>query len=416
MGDNAASHTTIRAAQRLRFGFVRQVRWKKLNRKRMVALVMGVVLAANARGQGPYPTTAVPGPVYGGYAMPETVPYQPTLAPLPGEPSCNSPVVIVEDPAHGYGPALGPMAPVGPYSTLGVGPYPQSGVPMNAPDLQIPTAGQPTSGRAPWFPGGGRNGVFQKIELQADYLPRFGDQSLGMSDAQFDVVFGLPFFTRETPILITPFYGIHLLDGPNTPDLPPRLHDAAVKFEHFRPLNDDWLLMADLTLGEFADDNSFNSSEAFRITGGGAGVWRPNDRWKWVFGATYVNRANTQILPVAGLIYTPADDREYRLVFPAPRIAWRLPWTDVPGSDERWFYLGGEFGGGAWAVTREDGTGDTLDITDWRLFMGVERKIVGGLSRRLELGYVFSRTLEYESDGHSIDLGDTLMLRGGVTY
>jgi hypothetical protein len=169
-------------------------------------------------------------------------------------------------------------------------------------------------------------------------------------------------------------------------------------------------------MGQFADDVSFDSGEAFRITGGGAGVWRPNDRWKWVLGATYVNRANTQILPVAGLIYTPNDDAEYRLVFPAPKISWRLPWTDVPGLDERWFYVAGEFGGGAWAVERTDGSADRLDITDWRVYLGLERKIVGGLSRRIELGYVFGRTLEYESDGRQVHLDDTLMLRAGITY
>lgn len=377
----------------------------KLNRKQVLALALWLIGAIVGRAQAPYPVTSDPKPIYGGYAMPDSVPYQPTL----GELDCSAPVVIVPE---SYAP------PPGPYSQLMPDgyPYPPAGAPLSPPDVQFPTAGQPTSSRKPWFPGGGRNGVFQKVELTADYLPRFGDDSLGMTDAQLDVVFGLPFFTRDTPILITPFYGIHFLDGPVTPDLPPRLHDAAVKFEHFRPLNDNWMLLADITLGEFADDDSFNSSEAFRVTGGGAGVWRPNDRWKWVFGATYVNRANTQILPVAGLIYTPHDDAEYRLVFPAPKISWRLPWSDAPGLDERWFYLAGEFGGGAWAVTRTDGSADTLDITDWRIYMGLERKIVNGLTRRIELGYVFSRTLEYESDGRSIDLDDTLMVRAGLTY
>jgi len=357
---------------------------------------------ADAPAQAPYPATQVPQPAYGGYAMPEAVPYQPTL----GEPGCDSPVVIVPE---SYGPPPGPYSHLLPMS----GPYSQTVAP---PDVQIATAGQPTSGRAPWFPAGGRNGVFQKVELVADYLPRFSDDSLGMTDAQIDVVFGLPLITRETPLLITPFYGVHFLDGPETPDVPPRLHDAAVKLEHFRPLNDDWLVTLDVTLGQFADDVSFDSAEAFRITGGGAGVWRPNDRWKWVLGATYVDRANTRILPIAGFIYTPNDDAEYRLVFPAPKVSWRLPWTDVPGLDERWFYLAGEFGGGAWAVERTDGSADRLDITDWRVYLGLERRIVGGFSRRIELGYVFSRTLEYESDGRQIDLDDTLMLRAGITY
>jgi hypothetical protein len=99
-----------------------------------------------------------------------------------------------------------------------------------------------------------------------------------------------------------------------------------------------------------------------------------------------------------------------------PKIARRLPWSDAPGSDERWVYVAGEFGGGKWAVRQSDGTFDRLDITDWRVFIGYERRIIGGLSRRAELGYVFSRKLEYQEVGDEIDLGDTLMVRGGLTY
>ena len=38
-----------------------------------------------------------------------------------------------------------------------------------------------------------------------------------MTDAELDVVFALPFFTVETPLLITPFYGIHFWTGRSLP-------------------------------------------------------------------------------------------------------------------------------------------------------------------------------------------------------
>ncbi len=272
------------------------------------------------------------------------------------------------------------------------------------------------SGMRPWFPPGGRQTFFQKVKFTGDYLPRFSDDSLGISDLQLDVVFALPFLTTATPLLITPFYAVHFLDGPDSPDVPPRLHDAAITFQNIRPINDRWLAMIDFTVGQYADDASFDSSEAFRITGGGAGVYRSSDQWKWVLGATYVDRIHTKILPIAGFIYTPNDDYEYNLVFPVPKIARRLPWSDAPGSDERWVYVAGEFGGGKWAVRQSDGTFDRLDITDWRVFIGYERRIIGGLSRRAELGYVFLRKLEYQDVGDEIDLGNTLMVRGGLTY
>lgn len=381
----------VSANRRLPVGFAASA----LNRKRWTTVAVAVFLAGSAAkgiwAQGTMiPSTNVATPQYGGIAMPAPVPYQPTLD------DCSYPadeVPWTEYPSTQWAPPV-----------------------MTPTDVPFPME-LPSGPRKPWFPPGSRQGFFQKVKFTGTYLPRFEDDSLGMSDLELDVVLAVPFFTRETPLLITPFYGVHFIDGPDTPDVPPRLHDAAVTLQNFRPLSDTWMAMFDITLGQFADDSSFDSSDAFRITGGGAGVYRPSDHWKWVLGATYVNRANTDILPVVGFIYTPNDDAEYRLVFPAPRIAWRLPWTDVPGQDERWFYIAGEFGGGAWAVERTSGASERLDITDWRIYVGLERKIIGGLSRRVELGYVFARTMEYSSaPDNEISLDDTLMLRAGLTY
>lgn len=363
-----------------------------LNRKRMTALVLVAWITTNTAAQTSYPSTTVPESVpWGGVAMPESVPYQPTLI----DPGCGDPASSAPFPTTTAPVAAEPWVP------LGEVPYP---------DQLAPAA------RKPWFPPGSRDGVFQKVNLVGAYLPQLGDDGLGLTEAEIEAVFGLPFLTRHTPLLIRPFYGIHFVDGPSGLDVPPRLHDAAVQFEHFRPLSDDWLLMGDITIGEFADDHSFGTSEALRITGGGAAVYRPNDVWKVVLGAQYIDRANANLLPVAGFVYTPNDDWEYKLVFPVPRISWRLPWTDMPGRDERWAYIGAEYGGGAWGVQRASGASDGLDITEYQIFLGYERKIIGGLSRHIELGWVFGRELRYRSRVGDTDLGDTLMLRGGLSY
>jgi hypothetical protein len=343
-------------------------------------------MATTSQAQTPYPTTTAPSPQWGGVAMPQAVPYQPTLV----DPDAYSPYpnTVQAIPADAWVPA-GDVA------------YPDE---------------WPVGEKKPWFPPGGRQGVFQKVNFTGAYLPRLDDDGLGLSEAELDVVFGLPFITRETPLLVTPFYGVRFVDGPVAPDVPPRLHDAAIKFEHIRPLGDEWLVLLDVTLGEFADDDSFGTSDAFRITGGGAAVYRTSDAWKWVLGAQYIDRANADVLPVAGVVYTPNDEVEYKLVFPTPKVSWRLPWSDAPGLDERWAYVGAEYGGGAWAVERTSGATDELDITEYRVFLGYERKITGGLSRRVEIGYVFGRELEYDSTPGDVTLDDTLMLRGGLTY
>jgi hypothetical protein len=139
---------------------------------------------------------------------------------------------------------------------------------------------------------------------------------------------------------------------------------------------------------------------------------------KYALGVTYLDGAWTKVVPVVGVIWTPNDDVEYQLLFPTPRISWRLnSLSPVPGSDERWMYVGVEYGNAAWAFEQPDGTPDVLASRDYRLVFGVERKVVSGVSHRLEIGYVFNRDIKVASiSGDDISLDDTLLLRAGVSY
>jgi hypothetical protein len=103
-------------------------------------------------------------------------------------------------------------------------------------------------------------------------------------------------------------------------------------------------------------------------------------------------------------------------VFPRPRAAWRLPKSPVPGRDEYWFYVSGEFANAIWAFEQSDGTADTFASRDFRLILGMERKIIGGLSHRIEAGYVFDREIKLASDGDEVELDDSVLLRAGIVY
>ena len=46
----------------------------------------------------------------------------------------------------------------------------------------------------------------------------------------------------------------------------------------------------------------------------------------------------------------------------------------------------------------------------------MERKVIGGLSSRVEVGYVFGRRIRYTSDTPDFYPTDTVMFRGGLTY
>jgi hypothetical protein len=360
----------------------------------LLTIVLLLTMLGAVRAQSPYSATPTPQTDWGGYAMPAPVPYQPTL---PGE---LQPYPTTTGVAPVYlGPGAAPVAPVAPMQEPL---YPADATPTLRESLTPPDA---------------RNGFFQKAKFQAAWIPRFEDDSLGWTDLRTDIVTALPFFTRENPIIITPSYELHFLDGPEGIDLPPRLHDLALDLHVFRVFANTWIADFAVTPGLYADDDSLDSSEALRVNGRALGIYAPSLDVKWVLGVTYVNGGWAKVVPVAGVILTPNDDVSYELVFPRPRAAWRLAASPVPGKEEYWFYIQGEFANAAWAFEQSDGDPDVLAYRDFRALMGVERKVIGGVSSRIEVGYVFNRDIKVASiSGDDISLDTSMLLRAGISY
>ncbi len=268
------------------------------------------------------------------------------------------------------------------------------------------------------LPPGVRKGFFQRASFSSTYLPRFDDDALGVTNLETSVTFGFPFFRRDTPLLVTPRFEVLYLDGPTVPELPPRLFGASVDFTHLRKFGDGpWAMNVGVNLGHYSDFEQ-SSSDSFRVSGRGFAVYEGTPGRKWLLGVVYANRAGASVFPAAGVVIEPDADTKYELVFPRPRFAKRLSSVGPPGVDERWVYLGGEFGGGIWTYepTTAPGTTDVVSYQDFRILAGYERKIAGGISRRFEFGYVFGRELEFDSAIPNVTLDDSLLARIAITY
>jgi hypothetical protein len=266
------------------------------------------------------------------------------------------------------------------------------------------------------MPPGTRPGVFQKANVMASWMPNWGGHDgYGIAQMGANLVFGFPFPERESPLLITPDYTLNFLDGPSYLPVPSRLHEASVDFNHFRAINDQWTFNAAITIGSYADDDRFADSDSFQASGRALGIYQADPLTKWIFGVVYVNRANASVLPAIGYIHA-TEDVSIELVFPRPRYAWRTSYNGPPGHDERWCFVQGEFGGGIWAIERPNGVDDKLSYSDLRLLIGTERKVIGGVSHRWEVGYVFNRELEFDRGGGTFDVDPAMFVRTGWTY
>jgi hypothetical protein len=395
-----------------------------------LALATAMCCAAEAFAQTPSSSTPAASTwqsPWGGTLVPDGMPLQPTQPLLKPKavqsgglvqqtPSFTSPSGLTQAQAASVSPA--PMANVEP---LYLDQLEQPGPPEIRPaglteDTIAPMNQVLTEPQAP-LPPGTRAGVFQKIYFTGTWLPPLSDEpdAVGFGDLETGIVLGFPFTRRDTPLLVTPAFGTHLLDNAGALDIPTTLYDASVDFRHMRKFGTGpWAMDAAVTVGYYSDFDQ-GSSDAIRVSGRAIGVYESSPGAKWLFGVVYLNRAGASVLPVAGLIYEPSPDSRLELIFPRPRLLWKTAGS-VTG-DERWLYVGGEFGGGVWSVTRpSSGDLDVINYSDLRLLVGYERKVTGGLSRRVEFGYVFNRELEYDSATPDVALDDTVFLRGGLTY
>ncbi len=263
---------------------------------------------------------------------------------------------------------------------------------------------------APSGPTSQKPGVFQKWSWRATYIPQFSDNNLGQTDLETWVVFGLPCPTRDNPLLITPGFGARLLEGPNTLDLPGHVYDVYLQFRWLGKLNDTWGYDLVFTPGVYGDLEVIDN-DTWRYMGRAVATYEWSPWVQLVFGVGYFDRENVSALPVGGFIYTNGDTR-WEAIFPRPRYARRY----YSSCDcEKWWYLGGEFGGGSWTYQDAANNQQIMTLTDLRLRLGLETKRNGGAGRLVEIGYVFNRQAEI-AGGPTQQLGSSFMVRAGITY
>ena len=271
---------------------------------------------------------------------------------------------------------------------------------------------EPPAGRK--LPPGAKPGMLQQAISTITELPKLGSDGLGLTVLDQSVTLGMPAPTVDSPLLITPGFSATLVDAPAGIDLPGTLYEGYIQARWLRKIGKRFGVDLAVAPGWYSDFHN-DSSQSLRITGHGFGAWEATDNLRVVAGLIYLDRYDVNMLPAGGLVWTPADDKRFELIFPRPRLAWRF--AEHPRA-AHWSYLAAEFGGNQWAMQSATGADEVVVIRDYRLIAGWERKPADlGISWRLETGYVFGRTVQYyDSDTPTAEPGNTFMVRGGVWY
>jgi len=366
-------------------------------------------------GAGPSGASAVS--PYGSIPSGQPVPFDPYSSSgsaaynFWGTTPSNSAGVFAQPPTSPYG-ATSPLAPppASPYLGPGLAPPPTG---TNQPASLYPN-GMFTN---PQWDLSQSMRFVQDLRLRETYVAGGKDDTdLGINDIDAAVTFTLPnFLTTGQPLFISPGFTLSLWDGPANidADLPPEAYAAYLDFQW----SSDPMLQIGAELGfrigVYTDFDTLNS-DSLRLQGLALGTARLTPAWMLKVGVIYIDRNDIKLLPAGGLLWTPTPQVRFDFFFPQPKLSAYL--TTV-GQVEVWWYVAGEYGGGAWTIERTDGTSDRIDINDIRISGGFEWTGPRGLTGFVEAGFVFKRQVVYvvdPSDTFSPD--DTWMIRAGIAF
>jgi hypothetical protein len=158
-----------------------------------------------------------------------------------------------------------------------------------------------------------------------------------------------------------------------------------------------------------SSDFQGSAREGIRFPGHAVGFLSLQPEVEMVFGVDYLDRGDIKLLPVGGVIWMPNPEVRLELVFPRPRAVFQL-------AERHRLYLAGELGGGTWAVERSTVGDDLATYRDFRASVGIERVEEDGQRSAFEIGYLFSRRLEFSSGIGDMRLDDAVVLRLVTTF
>ncbi|MCC6126999.1 MAG: hypothetical protein IT426_18730 [Pirellulales bacterium] len=380
------------------------------------------------------PTTLAPAP-----ATPYATPIRPGISPASPNPQ------TYVSPGTNYGPP-GAVSPFDPRATAPpTGSY-GSTLPPPSPGLDPyaspGTTPSPLLAQDPYFnygspaiPMAAMTKFLQDVRLDYHWFLGHGPNELGINDFDLSATFAIPFLGNpNTPLLVTPGFGLQLWEGPvsvlSTPpndpsaaDLPPQTWDGYLDTAWKPQVSPAFGGDLRFRIGVYSDFNTV-TTDSIRFMGTALGVISLSPNVKLKAGIMYLDRLQVKLLPSGGIVWTPNPEIEFNILFPNPKIRKKLVNF---GSVEWWIYGSGDYGGDSWTVKRADIPGvsdplvagklDAFDYDDIRVAVGLEFLTPRNFNGWFEAGGAFSRKLHYRSGlPDDYQPNNTLFLRAGMAY
>lgn len=236
------------------------------------------------------------------------------------------------------------------------------------------------------------------------YIPR-ADDGLGVFEGGGGLYFAIPCQTLKGANVnngifrLTPSFNLTSFRKPKNRDLgidlPQYVFDLGVDTSFSVALNDFEGTVA-VQVGVASEFEKLTKDTIY-VRGRAEGSLPVDDERKVrvLGGVAYYNRIRYKLVPIAGLVWRPNAQNEFRLVFPDPM--WGHFLTQV-NETEWWFFVRGDIGGGKWLLTDfehkiNDEATYNFDYNDYRVSTGVRFNCPSGIVGSFEVGGSFGREI-----------------------
>jgi len=229
----------------------------------------------------------------------------------------------------------------------------------------------------------------------------------------------------NTPVFINWIFGFtqqfnyRAWEGPDTTPafptvaLPPSVYRIGWDLKLATPANYQWSALLAFNPSINSDFESGLTRDAWNLDGRGMIFFRHTPQWTWVLGAGFWDRVNDKVLPYAGVIYTPNDRWEWRILFPESRISYLI---GRPYGFATWLYTRAEFHSEAYEIMLPTtGAREQVEVEDWRWLIGF-RFDNGWVSSFIEAGWVFGRNVDYLNGTPGFDVSSGFIGRLGIRF
>ncbi len=278
------------------------------------------------------------------------------------------------------------------------------------------------------IPGGGKMNVFELNYEKELTVPVFGNWIFSAAGQYNLRLFDGPYAKRVAVGDPFPAPGGFLNAAP---ELPGNVHRFGLGLTLRTPSIGPWTFEGGFNPSLATDFQSSLDSDAVLFDGHLVAFLRPNPVWTFAIGAVYWDRVDDMVLPYAGVIFTPNDYLEVRLVFPKPRVSLFL---GTPMGLPTWGYVQGEYHVEAYQVgingpAANDFSGGGLvnaneligidsrrvQLEDWRIMGGFYTE-GPAWTAFIEAGAAIEREVKYSATVQGFDVDPAFLIRMGFRY